>query len=343
MLNSPKSLLEFNEKMLGYDFSDPKPPTLLSNSLSEIKKFLKLNEDIVMKPVNLMAGQGIIRIKNTDKNNIEQIRRFLEKYKVAVSQKYLKQIKSGDTRIIIYDGIIEENVLVRYPQKGDFRANIACGGSYKIKPINKKFRPVLNKVASFLKYHDIFFAGVDMIGKYITEINITSPTGVQQIGGGLSKKIANSLVKKFSIIMSIQNKSGIYLGVDYGLKKTGVAIGQRITHVARPLTIILGNPIDEILSLIDEWNVEKVIIGYPEFVKKSEIHKQIENFSSQIRNKIDKSTDIIFINESYSSHEGREKYSELRDIGMKKTNSGNYDDLSACIILQSWINENIID
>ncbi len=143
--------------------------------------------------------------------------------------------------------------------------------------------------------------------------------------------------------MSIQNKSGVYLGVDYGLKKTGVAIGQRITHVARPLTIILGNPINEILSLIDEWNVEKVIIGYPEFVKKSEIHKQIENFSSQIRNKIDKSTDIIFINESYSSHEGREKYSELRDIGMKKTNSGNYDDLSACIILQSWINENIID
>jgi len=196
VLNSPKSLLEFNEKMLGYDLSDPKPPTLLSNSLSEIKKFLKLNEDIVMKPVNLMAGQGIIRIKNTDKNNIEQIRRFLEKYKVAVSQKYLKQIKSGDTRIIIYDGIIEENVLVRYPQKGDFRANIACGGSYKIKPINKKFSPVLNKVASFLKYHDIFFAGVDMIGKYITEINITSPTGVQQISGGLSKKIANSLVKK---------------------------------------------------------------------------------------------------------------------------------------------------
>ena len=65
--------------MLGYDLSDPNHLCYLGNSLSEIKKFLKLNEDIVMKPVNLMAGQGIIRIKNTDKNNIEQIRRFLEK------------------------------------------------------------------------------------------------------------------------------------------------------------------------------------------------------------------------------------------------------------------------
>ena len=77
--------------------------------------------------------------------------------------------------------------------------------------------------------------------------------------------------------MSIQNKSGIYLGVDYGLKKTGSAISQRITHVARPLTIILGNPINEILSLIDEWNVEKVI-GYPEFVKKVRFINKLKTF-----------------------------------------------------------------
>ena len=196
VLNSPKSLLEFNEKVLGYDLSNPKVPTLLTSSLKDIEEFLDKNRDIVLKPTNLMAGKGIIRLKSSEKSKISIISSHINEHKMIIAQKYLSQIRNGDSRIIIYDGIIEKKILVRYPAKNDFRANLACGGTFEIKDLNKKYLPLLNKIASYLKYHNIFFAGVDMIDNYVTEINITSPTGIQQIGGNLATKIANSLLQK---------------------------------------------------------------------------------------------------------------------------------------------------
>ena len=197
ILNSPTALLHFNEKVLGYNLSKPKIPTVIGNDYNEIKKLLEKHNEIVLKPLNLMAGNGIIKIKNKKGSNAI-IKNFLKKYQVAVAQKYLKIIKNGDNRIIIYNGIVEKNMLTRYPPEDDFRANLALGGSYEIKQIEKKYIPLLDEIAAFLKYHGIFFAGVDMIGQYITEINITSPTGIQQIGNGLSMKIANELLKNIS-------------------------------------------------------------------------------------------------------------------------------------------------
>jgi glutathione synthase len=157
--------------------------------------FLIKHKEVVLKPINLMAGSGIIKLKY-NKHADTLVSQYIKKYKIIIAQRYLKEIKNGDNRIIIYNGIIEKNVLTRFPAKGDFRANLACGGSYEITSLNNKYLPILNEVASFLKYYGIFFAGVDMIGKYITEINITSPTGVQQIRNRLSMKISNELLKK---------------------------------------------------------------------------------------------------------------------------------------------------
>ena len=142
-----------------------------------------------------MAGKGIIKVKKNNSSK-ELIREHIKKNKVIIAQKFIDEITRGDNRIIIYNGIIEKNVLTRMPPKGDFIANLANGGSFKITKVKKKYLINLEKVASFLKYHGIFFAGVDMIGDYITEINITSPTGVQNIKNGLSLKIANQLIKK---------------------------------------------------------------------------------------------------------------------------------------------------
>lgn len=194
IINSPDSLLHFNEKLLGYNLSMPKIPTIIGNNFKEIDNLLKKHKEIVLKPINLMAGNGIIKLKDT-KGTSKIIHEYIEKYKIVVAQKFLKEIKNGDNRIIIYNGIVDENVLTRYPSKGEFRANLACGGRYEITKIKSKYIPLLNKIASFLKYHGVFFAGVDMIGKYITEVNITSPTGIQQIRNRLSIKIANELLK----------------------------------------------------------------------------------------------------------------------------------------------------
>ena len=198
ILNSPDSLIRFNEKILGYELSNPKVPTIIGSSLKKIKALLDTHKEIVLKPMNMMAGKGIIRLKQ-NKGSIKKINEYLEKYKIIIAQKFLREIKDGDNRIIIYDGIIHDKVMTRYPSKGDFRSNLACGGSYKIQEINKSYLPLLADIASFLKYHGIFFAGIDMIGKYITEINITSPTGLQQIGKGLSNKISNKLLERVKV------------------------------------------------------------------------------------------------------------------------------------------------
>jgi len=194
VINSPDSLLRFNEKLLGYQLSNPKIPTIAGDNQKKILDFMIKHKEVVLKPMNLMAGSGIIKLKY-NKNAHTVVNEYIRKYKIIIVQKYLKEIKNGDNRIIIYNGIIEKNVLTRFPSRGDFRANLACGGSYKITKLNSKYLPLLNEVASFLKYYGIFFAGVDMIGKYITEINITSPTGIQQIRNRLSMKISNELLR----------------------------------------------------------------------------------------------------------------------------------------------------
>ena len=194
VINSPESLIRFNEKVLGCQLSIPKIPTIISSNSKQINNFLKLHNDIVLKPMNLMAGRGIIKIGLSDDSKC-LISSYIKNYGIVMAQKYLNEIKNGDSRIIIYNGIIEKNILTRYPPKGDFIANLSNGGMYEIKTLKKKYLPNIERIASYLTYHGIFFAGIDMIGDYITEINITSPTGIQQIGNRLPSKIATELIK----------------------------------------------------------------------------------------------------------------------------------------------------
>lgn len=195
VLNSPESLLKLNEKFLGNQLSQNKIPSIISSNINQIENFLVSHSAVVLKPLNLMAGEGIIKL-TTSKNAKKEIKKHIDKYGIIIAQKYLVEVMNGDNRIIIYNGIIEKNVLTRYPPKGDFIANLARGGKYKINVIKKKHLKHLASVASYLRYHGIFFAGVDMIGDYITEVNITSPTGVQQIKSGLSLRIAKELIKE---------------------------------------------------------------------------------------------------------------------------------------------------
>tara|TARA_Y100000591_G_scaffold185621_1_gene160194 strand:+ start:1226 stop:2140 length:915 start_codon:yes stop_codon:yes gene_type:complete len=195
VINSPESLLRHNEKILGCQLSEKKIPTIITCSAKKISSFSRTHGDLVLKPMNMMAGQGVIKLE-TSNDNKKLITEYINKYKVVMAQKYLDEVKDGDNRIIIYNGIIENNVLTRLPPKGDFIANLANGGNFKIKKIERRYLSTLKEIASYLSYHGIFFAGVDMIGDYITEINITSPTGIQQIGNGLSNRIANELLKK---------------------------------------------------------------------------------------------------------------------------------------------------
>ena len=199
IINSPQSIRDFNEKLLGNNLTNHYVPTLVSSNQGIIVDFVKKYKLVVVKPLNLMGGQDIIKLSYQDKSLSRKLNAITEDSgKLVMVQKYLSQVKNGDTRILITNGIVHEDVLVRYPPKNDFRANLSYGGAFEVRKIKSKHLSHLKDIGVFLKNNRIYFAGVDMIGDYITEINITSPTGIQQIETKdkyLSSKISKEFVK----------------------------------------------------------------------------------------------------------------------------------------------------
>ena len=199
IINSSQSLRDYNEKLLGGLLSTYKLPTIVSSNIDQMKKFINEHKNVVVKPLNMMRGENIQKISHNDndyKKKIFSVQNYNEKCYVLI-QKYLNIHKYGDKRIIIYNGIVYENALVRFPPKDDFRANLANGGKYQIKKIEKKYIPHLEDIASYLVSKRIYLAGIDMIHKFITEINITSPTGLmhlQQKDKNIFEKIAHQFI-----------------------------------------------------------------------------------------------------------------------------------------------------
>ena len=134
-----------------------------------------------------------------------------------------------------------------------------------------------------------------------------------------------------------------YLGIDYGHKKTGLAIAQNIIKKSRPLKVLYNDYILEINKVLDEWNITKIIIGYPYHTEESKIHDDIKSFIEDLKSSISSSIEIIVQDEQLSSESAKASFAEMRNRGLIKKKSSDYDDISASIILQSWINENIMD
>ena len=139
IINSPQSIRDFNEKLLGNNLTNHNIPTLVSSDRNIIKGFIKKNKDVVMKPLNLMGGKDIVRLSFKDTELFKKIDNMtMFSKRIIMVQKFLNQVKKGDTRILITNGIVHEKVLVRYPPKNDFRANLSHGGIFKIKQINNE-------------------------------------------------------------------------------------------------------------------------------------------------------------------------------------------------------------
>ncbi len=199
VVNSPQALRDFNEKILGVNFNEKKLPTIIASNINTIKNFIQKQKKVVIKPLNLMAGKLISLVKYTDKDINKTIKKVTnEGKKLVMVQKFIKEINKGDTRIIIYNGIPYEKVLVRFPPQNEFRANLAYGGKFFIRNIKQQHKELLKKIGIYLKLNRIYLAGVDMIGDYVTEINITSPSGINEIDKetkyDLSKKIAKEFI-----------------------------------------------------------------------------------------------------------------------------------------------------
>ena len=182
VINHPSSIRNHNEKLSILNFQEIIPPTIVTSNASDVVNFLKIHEKIVLKPINGMAGNGIFVIDELDKN----INSILEtstvnNTKVMMAQKYIPDITEGDKRIIIIKGEPLPFCLARIPDGKDFRANLAKGGTGIAKKLTADDIKIVNVIKKYLVKSKLDFVGIDVIGKYLTEINVTSPTCLVEI------------------------------------------------------------------------------------------------------------------------------------------------------------------
>ena len=139
------------------------------------------------------------------------------------------------------------------------------------------------------------------------------------------------------------NKNQMYIGIDFGLKKIGVAVGQPITNHANPITIINNDHVvyDKIDLIVQEWLPHAIIIGYPFATKKNHVHKSLDLFIKNLKKKYTDKIEIIMHSEILSTEEAKTRLSELRKSNIISKKKINVDDISACLILESWFNDNI--
>ncbi len=181
ILNDPKSIRDNPEKLSMFNFKSIIPPTLISKNIEQCFNFQKKYKKTIIKPLYGNGGEGISKLDGTGAILKGKILKLINKYKQPiVIQKYLTEIKEGDRRIILIDGEYAGSV-ARIPKKGSVTANFHTGGTAKKVGLVRRDKKICNILKPFLKKNKLFFTGIDVIGNYLTEINVTSPTGIQEI------------------------------------------------------------------------------------------------------------------------------------------------------------------
>jgi glutathione synthase len=181
ILNDPKSIRDNPEKLSMFNFTNIIPPTLISKNIEQCFNFQKKYKKTIIKPLYGNGGEGISRLEGANALLKRKILKLISRYKQPiVIQKYLKEIKEGDRRIVLIDGEYAGSV-ARIPKKGSVTANFHTGGTAKKVGLVRRDKKICNILKPFLKKKKLFFTGVDVIGNYLTEINVTSPTGIQEI------------------------------------------------------------------------------------------------------------------------------------------------------------------
>lgn len=182
IINDPQSLRDCNEKVYATAFPECCPEGLVTRSAEQLKAFHKKHKDVIFKPLDGMGGSSIFRLKEDDPNVsviIETLTNFGQE--MIMAQKYLPEISQGDKRILMIDGEPVEHCLARIPSSGETRGNLAAGGQGVTQPLSERDRWIAQQVGPYLKEKGLVFVGLDVIGDYLTEVNVTSPTCVREI------------------------------------------------------------------------------------------------------------------------------------------------------------------
>ncbi len=195
VVNKPQSLRDCNEKLFAQQFPECCPPTVVSRREDILRAFHAEHKDVIFKPLDGMGGTGIFRVKE-DGLNMGAILETLTKMgqEQIMAQKYLPEIVDGDTRILMVDGKPVPYGLARIPTKGEVRGNLAAGGSGVGRPLTDRDYWLCEQVAPVVKEKGLLFVGLDVIGGYMTELNVTSPTCVRELNDQFGLDIAADLM-----------------------------------------------------------------------------------------------------------------------------------------------------
>jgi glutathione synthase len=182
ILNDPAALRDANEKLYVLRYPELIPRTLVSRHLAELRGFLReLGGEMVIKPVDGFAGRGVLHLRETDRNVNSLLELATGGGRVGiVAQQYLPASREGDKRIILLDGE-PLGALLRIPQDNDVRGNLAAGGRSAKSTLTDREREICRTLAPDLRRRGLYFVGLDVIGGYLTEVNVTSPTGIEEI------------------------------------------------------------------------------------------------------------------------------------------------------------------
>jgi glutathione synthase len=193
--NKPQSLRDANEKLYTAWFPHCAPPTLVTRSAAEIRRFLNEHGDIILKPLHGMGGHAIFRLHSGDHNiNVVIETLTLVGARYIMAQRYLPEIRDGDKRILMIDGEPIPHALARVPAPGETRGNLAAGGSGVGVPLSDRDRWICSQVGPALRAKGLLFVGLDVIGDYLTEINVTSPTCIRELDTLYSLDIAGQFM-----------------------------------------------------------------------------------------------------------------------------------------------------
>ncbi len=200
VINNPSELRNFPEKHIMMNFPDLTPSTIISSDVEVLIKFIEKNNEVILKPAYGNGGLGIVKVDASKKN----IKNFLSKYinqfsnNPIIAQRFLKNYIKGDKRVILINGTVKGSVL-RVPKKNSIKSNFHAGGSAVKTSLNKKEKLICQKIKNFLINKRLYFVGIDIIDGFLTEINITSPTGIQEInrldGVNIEKSIIDFVLK----------------------------------------------------------------------------------------------------------------------------------------------------
>jgi glutathione synthase len=195
IVNRCQSLRDCNEKVFATQYPQCCPPVLVSADMERLRAFHAEHADVIFKPLDGMGGSSIFRVKNDDSNLNVILETLTEHGRVTImAQRYIPEIVNGDKRILMIEGEAVPYCLARVPLAGEGRGNLAAGGQGVAQPLSERDQWIAEQVGPALKEKGLLFVGLDVIGDYLTEINVTSPTCIREIDAGFELDIGGQLM-----------------------------------------------------------------------------------------------------------------------------------------------------